>query len=141
MSSAEHAAVASRLSIAYVMAIVAELLRVTSLDFMDVLLVMTIANVNAAATPPDPKRRPDGPGPFGISRNALSRLLNVPLETVRRRVAGLLDKSVLIEHTDGLVFSPANTVGLGENPALAAFNLEKLRELFRGLKAFGVEFD
>jgi hypothetical protein len=144
MSGAESARLAGRLSIAYMMAITAEVLRVTSLDFLDVLLVTAIANVNASPPPPDARRaRGYSPsaGATGISRNAVSRLLNIPLETVRRRVGSLLQKGVLIEQPDGLVFTPNNAVGLGDNAALNAFNLERLRDLFRGLKAAGIVLD
>jgi hypothetical protein len=80
-------------------------------------------------------------GPSGISRNAISRLLNVPLETVRRRVAGLIDEGVLVEQADGLVFSQTNPLGIGNNPELYAFNIELLRQLFRHLKAAGIDLD
>jgi len=133
MSNADDARLAGRLSIAYMMAVAAEVLRMTSLDFLDILLVTAIADVNARA---------DAAGcPAGISRNALSRLLNVPLETVRRRVANLMDKNVLLDKPGGLAFCADNAVGLGSNAALDAFNLEKLRDLFRSLKAHGIALE
>jgi hypothetical protein len=86
-----------------------------------------------AATPP-PERA-------GISRNAVSRMLNVPLETVRRRVAGLIEQKVLMEQADGLVFSPENPMGLGNNADISLFNLGLLRQLFRQLKDAGIDLD
>jgi hypothetical protein len=145
--SAEEARIAGRLSIAYMMAAASEVLRRFPIDFLDVLLVTTVANSNAAERPkPVPGRRGSRAAPpqserSGISRNALSRALNVPLETVRRRVAGLIEKKVLLEQSDGLVFSPDNPLGLGNNSELWAFNLELLRQLFRGLKAAGIDLD
>ena len=125
---------AGRLSIAYIMAVAAEVLRSTPADILDLLLLTTVTSMNV---PPD-----GAPGtPVGVSRNVLSRTLNIPLETVRRRVAGLIEKKALKEQSDGLVFSPNNALGLGDNAQLRAFNLEKLRELFRGLKAAGIDLD
>ena len=145
----DDARAAGALSIAYMMAIAGKVLRTIPLDLLDLVLVTTIANANAARPPePPPKSRgaarkataPD-PGKIGISRNAVSRLLNVPLETVRRRVASLLEKKILLEQADGLVFTPDNSIGLGNNADLQDFNLEALRQLFRGLKASGIRLD
>src|ERR1700761_9632972 len=144
MSSAEDARLAGRLSIAYMMAAASEVLRRFPVDFLDLLLITTIANFNAM-TPPEPRMRggrmTPAPARAGISRNAISRAVNVPLETVRRRVAALIEKKVLLEQEDGLVFSPDNPIGLGNNADLLDTNLELLRQLFRGLKAQGIELD
>lgn len=145
MPDADDARVAGGLSIAYMMAIASKVLRTFPLDFLDLLLVTTIANSNAAraAEAPAKKRRTAAAPPErpGISRNAVSRTLNVPLETVRRRVAQLIGKKILLEQADGLVFAPDNPIGLGDNAELNAFNLEMLRVMFRGLKANGVKLD
>jgi hypothetical protein len=146
MPEADDARLAGTLSIAYMMAIAGKVLRTFPLDFLDLLLVTTIANSNVVrpAEPPAKKRRPArgaAPERTGISRNAVSRALNVPLETVRRRIAGLIDKKVLREQPDGLVFSADNPIGLGNNAELAAFNMEMLRVLFRSLKANGIKLD
>ena len=148
MPEADDARLAGTLSIAYMMAIAGKVLRTFPLDFLDLLLVTTIANSNVAkpAEPAPKKRRtgrgaPPAPEKTGISRNAVSRALNVPLETVRRRIAALVDKKVLREQADGLVFSADNPIGLGNNADLAAFNMEMLRILFRSLKANGIKLD
>ncbi len=147
MPDASDARVAGALSVAYMMAIAGKVLRTFPLDFLDLLLVTTIANFNTApsASAPAKKRRPAkyaAPAVrIGISRNAVSRALNVPLETVRRRVAGLIRQGVLLEQSDGLAFAPDNPIGLGNNAELNAFNLEMLRVLFRGLKANGIKLD
>ncbi len=124
------------------MAVVGEVLRATSLDILDIVIVTAISDVN---TQPKPVPTRAGRAPLsavpGISRNAISRAMNIPLETVRRRVAALLDKGVLYEQSDGLVFAQNNTLGIGNNGALLAFNLEKLRELFRALKDAGIAME
>jgi hypothetical protein len=124
-----------RLSISYVMAVVTEVLRHSPLDFLDLLIVTSVAEHNHKSIPGSES------SPRGISRNAVSRRLNVPLETVRRRVASLIKQQVLMEQPDGLVFSSANQIGLGGNAELDALNLRMLRQLFRELKANGVPLE
>lgn len=146
MPEADDARIAGALSIAYMMAIAGKVLRSFPLDLLDLVLVTAIANANAARPAEAvPKKRATAaasePGRAGISRNAVSRDLDIPLETVRRRVAGLIAKEILREQPDGLVFAPDNPIGLGNNTELNAFNLEALRQLFRGLKANGIKLD
>jgi len=145
MSKPDDARVAGRLSVAYMMAIASETLRRFPVDLLDLLLIFTIANFNLMAqtrdspaadrlSDPEPERN-------GVSRNAVSRAVNVPLETVRRRIAGLIEKKVLVERPDGIVFAPDNPIGLGNNTELSDLNLHLLRQLFRGLKACGIDLD
>lgn len=141
MSEANDARIAGHLAIAYMIAIAGKVLRSFPIDFLDLLLVTTIANFNATRPAELPAKKGAKTGPTGISRNAVSRTLNVPLETVRRRIAALIEKQILLEQADGLVFSPDNPIGLGNNAELNAFNLEMLRQLFAGLKASGVKLD
>lgn len=114
-------------SISYIVAFIAEVLRTTSLDVLDVLLTLAIARATPSAG--------------GISRNQLSRALNVPLETVRRRVAVLLDKKIIREGAGGLVVPAHRPLGaLANHATLLAHNARVLRLLFVDLKAQGVEF-
>jgi len=141
MAAADDARIAGHLSIAYLMAIAGKVLRSFPIDLLDLLLVTTIANFNSAPPAEPQKKRAGATERTGVSRNAVSRALNVPLETVRRRVAALIAKDILHEQPDGLVFSPNNPIGLGNNAELNSFNLEMLRQLFRGLKANGIKLD
>ncbi|HUO90273.1 MAG TPA: hypothetical protein VMU08_13955 [Rhizomicrobium sp.] len=120
-----------RLTIAYMMTVIGEVLRSLRVDFIDLLIVTAIANANNGG----------GETKRGISRNAVSRMLNVPLETVRRRVIGLIEKRALAEQHDGLVYVDGTEIGLGGNEALDVLNLEQLRQLFRTLKANGIELE
>ena len=138
----DAARIAANLSIGYVVAMAGEMLHAFPLDFLDLLLVFTITSANAA--PPADGKAPHKSTALqrtGISRNAVSRALNLPLETVRRRIGKLVKRKVLFEQADGLVFSPDNPLGLGDNARIAAVNLEHLRQLFRGLKAIGLKLD
>ncbi len=142
MKQSVDARVAGRLTITYLASIIGEALRTIPLDILDLLLVATIANFNYLhrKDPPGAARRQGGTR-HGISRNAVSRILNVPLETVRRRAGVLIAQQILMEQSDGLVFVTKNPMGLGEDDALYARNVELLRDLFRGLKAAGVDLD
>ncbi len=143
MSNPDDARTADRLSIAYVMAITSEVLRRFSVDMMDLMLIATVVNLNLMAAGrgvPDATRPSDSVQErMGVSRNAVSRALSVPLETVRRRIAGLIDKKILVEGAEGIVFAPDNPLGLGNNADLSALNLDLLRQLFRGLNAAGID--
>ena len=141
-AEADAARLAAALSIGYAASMAGEMLRTFPLDFLDLLLVFTIATANAAPPPESGKQRQAAAAQRpGISRNAVSRSLNLPLETVRRRIGNLLAQKVLIEQADGLVLSPDNPIGLGGNARMAAVNVEHLRQLFRGLKAIGLKLD
>ncbi len=151
MKGKAGASTIGRLSAAYTTALVSEVLHRTSLDFLDVLITMTIssAGVRHLLIPAPAGRVAANPGasvrseaPRGISRNAISRSLNVPLETVRRRVAGLLEKKVIQERLDGLMVPEASPLGeIAQGRELLALNAKIVRALFRNLKSLGVRLD
>jgi winged helix-turn-helix DNA-binding protein len=74
----------------------------------------------------------------GVSRAALARFLNLPLETVRRRVARLKENGVLSEENSGLIVSEKNIFKFGNNHHLQATNIVLVRKLLRDLKNAGV---
>ena len=93
---------------------------------LDVLITLTISSATAAAS-------------RGTSRSAVSRALNVPLETVRRRVCALIETRVIQERSGGLFVSERSPLGALDNHAqLVALNAENVRRLFLDLKAVGV---
>lgn len=124
---ARHRAASARIahsSIAYIVTFIAEILRTTSLDVLDVLLTLAISRASLASDA------------GGISRNQLSRTLNVPLETVRRRVAVLLGKKIIRERESGLVVPERRPLGaLANHGELIARNAQALRQLVLDLKA------
>jgi hypothetical protein len=112
-------------SISYIVTTIGEVLRTTPLDVLDVLITLTISSSNADF-------------PHGISRNQVSRTLNV-LETVRRRVGALLKKRVIRERTGGLFVPQLCPLGaLDNHTALAQLNAQTVRRMFLALKATGV---
>jgi hypothetical protein len=122
----DHSLIA-RLTIGYLMAMIREVMRARQGDFMDVLVVWAIFDGNG-----ETKR--------GVSRKALSKMLDMPLETARRRVKRLIKKGTLVERSDGLVFN-LDVLKHDQRRALDELNLRKLRGLVRTLKAHGVELD
>jgi hypothetical protein len=113
-------------SISYIVTTIGEVLRTTPLDVLDVLITLTISSSNADF-------------PHGISRNQVSRTLNVPLETVRRRVGALLKKRVIRERSSGLFVPQLCPLGaLDNHTALAQLNAKTVRRMFLALKATGV---
>jgi hypothetical protein len=128
---ARHKAASARIahsSITYIVTFIAEILRTTSLDVLDVLITLAISRASLVSNA------------GGISRNQLSRALNVPLETVRRRVAILLDKKIIRERENGLVVPERRPLGaLANHGELIARNAQALRQLVLDLKAQGVK--
>jgi len=115
-------------SITYIVTFIAEILRTTSLDVLDVLITLAISRASLMSNA------------GGISRNQLSRALNVPLETVRRRVAILLDKKIIRERESGLVVPERRPLGaLANHDELIACNAQALRRLVLDVKAQGVK--
>ena len=141
MQESDTSRAAGRLAIDYMMAIAGEVLRRFPIDMLDLLLITIVANHNVMSPEKPQDLGSVSPDRAGISRNAISRALNIPLETVRRRIAALIEKKVLADRPDGLVFSSDNPIGIGNNADLLAFNLERLRQLFRALKTHGVDLD
>jgi hypothetical protein len=126
-------------SIGYIVTVIGEVLRSTSLDVLDVLIIMAVSSASVSHTrSTSPKRRTAQ----GVSRNAVSRSLNVPLETVRRRVSLLLKKKIIQERADGLIVAPVTPLGALQNTAeLLALNARTVRQMFLDLKAQGVRLD
>jgi hypothetical protein len=136
MQDTEYTKTAAHLSMSYIVGVLCEVLHAGDLDILDVLITMAVACAN---TGPAGRPASDGDGRRGISRNAVSRAINVPLETVRRRVGGLLTRNILEERPGGLVVVAAT--GLAGDPKIANMNAQLLRQLYRSLRAQGIKLD
>jgi hypothetical protein len=138
----------SRHTLSYMLCSISEMCRhYRDFDPLDLLIVHGILNANVtnvmsdraltekfsgldSIEPDDIKR--------GVSRAALSRFLNLPLETIRRRVDRLKRMQILAEGKSGLIVAEANTFGFGDNHELQTTNMLLLRKLLRDLRNAGV---
>ena len=133
----------SRHTLAYVLCSISELFRHYDFDPLDLLIIHAILNTNVVkvmkdaeldrkfssvhAVEPDEIKQ-------GISRAALSRFLNLPIETIRRRVDRLKKKDILSENKDGLIVTERNRFRFGNNHELQNTNVALVRKLLRDLK-------
>jgi hypothetical protein len=138
----------SRHTLSYMLCSISELFRhYADFDPLDLLIVHAILNANVVnvmkdleldrqfgsihAVEPDEIKQ-------GISRASLARFLNLPIETIRRRVARLKARSILSEEKDGLIVSEQNKFKFGNNHDLQKTNVLLLRKLLRDLKRAGI---
>jgi hypothetical protein len=138
MQDIDQTKAAAHLSMSYIVGVLCEVLHAGDQDILDVLITMAVACANTG-----PAGRSngvsEGDGRRGISRNAVSRAINVPLETVRRRTGALLARGVLEERPGGLVV--VAPTGLAGDPKIANMNAQLLRQLYRSLKGQGIKLD
>ena len=137
----------SRHSLAYVLCSISELFRHYDFDPLDLLIIHAILNANVLNVMKDPELdkkfssmhavEPDDIKQ-GISRVALSRFLNLPIETVRRRVDRLKRRNILSEGKDGLIVTERNRFKFGNNHELQKTNVVLVRKLLRDLRQAGI---
>ncbi len=139
----------SRHTLAYMLCAISELFRhYEDFDPLDLLIIHNVLNANVINIMSDQKLderfasihtvEPDEIKQ-GISRATLSRFLNLPLETIRRRVARLKKKGILAEEKSGLIVSQKNLFGFGNNHHLQNTNISLVRKLLRDLARAGVK--
>jgi hypothetical protein len=138
----------SRHSLAYVLCSISELFRHYDFDPLDLLIIHAILNANVLngmkdseldkkfssvhAVEPDEIKQ-------GISRSGLSRFLNLPIETIRRRVDRLKKRAILSEGNDGLIVTERNRFKFGNNHELQKTNVVLVRKLLRDLRRAGIK--
>jgi hypothetical protein len=138
----------SRHSLAYMLRAASEMFRHYDFDHLDLLLIHAILNANVInvmknpeldrqfgsvqAVEPDEIKR-------GVSRAALSRFFDLPIETVRRRADQLKKQGILRETDQGLIVSEANQFKFGNNHELQKTNMRLVRKFLRDLTEAGVE--
>jgi hypothetical protein len=138
----------SRHTLAYMLFSISEMCRhYSDFDPLDLLIVHAILNANVVnvmndrsldeqfssidAVEPDAIKQ-------GVSRAALSRFLNLPLETVRRRVARLKRLEILTEGKSGLIVTELNAFRFGNNHELQKTNMLLVTKLLRDLRRAGI---
>ena len=137
----------SRHTLSYVLCSISELFSHYDFDPLDLLIIHAILNANVLSVMKDPELdkkfssinavEPDEIKQ-GISRSALSRFLNLPVETVRRRVDGLKRRAILSEGKDGLIVTETNRFKFGNNHELQKTNVVLVRKLLRDLERAGI---
>jgi hypothetical protein len=137
----------SRHSLAYILCAISELFRTYDFDPLDLLIIHAVLNGNVInvmrdqeldrkfagidAVEPDAIKQ-------GVSRAALSRFLNLPLETVRRRADRLRKLNILADTPDGLIVTEKNAHKFGNNHHLQTNNMVLMRKLLRDLERAGI---
>jgi hypothetical protein len=147
ISHDDRARAISRHTLAYMLCSISELFRTYDFDPIDLLIIHAILNANVLEIMKDPELdmrfaslfavEPDS-AKRGVSRGGLSRFLNLPPETVRRRVDQLKKRDILLERDDGLIISEENRFRFGNNHHLQQENLVFLRKLLKDLARTGV---
>jgi len=139
----------SRHTLAYMLCAISEMFRhYEDFDPLDLLIIHNVMNANVInimndealdkrfasihAVEPDEIKQ-------GMSRAALSRFLNLPLETIRRRVTRLKKKGILAEEKSGLIVSEKNLFRFGNNHHLQNTNIVLVRKLLRDLQRAGIK--
>jgi hypothetical protein len=137
----------SRHTLAYMLCSISELFRHYEFHPLDLLIVHAVLNNNVLNVMKDPEldqkyARIDALEPDsikqGVSRSAVCRFLNLPLETVRRRVDRLKKQGILEERDDGLIVTEDNQFKFGNYHVLQRANLVFVRKLLRDLARVGV---
>ena len=145
---AAQARAISRHTLSYILCSISEMLRAYDFDTMDLLIIHTILNTNVVNIMRDPEldRRYAGLEDVepddtkrGVSRAALARFLSVPVETIRRRVASLIEKGVVDQTPDGLIITEKNQYRFGNNQDLQITNVQLVKKLMRDLDRAGVD--
>src|SRR3954468_9602764 len=158
----------SRHSLAYILCAISELFRNYDFDPLDLLIIHAVLNGNVINVMRDEALDRQFAGlemvepdaiKQGVSRAALSRFLNLPLETVRRRagppgqVRGLPARApgggrggadrlrklgILADGADGLIVTEKNAHRFGNNHHLQTNNMALMRKLLRDLQRAGI---
>jgi hypothetical protein len=135
----------SRHSLAYMLCAASEMFRHYDFDHLDLLLIHAILNANVinvmknpeldrqfGSVEPDEIKR-------GVSRAALSRFFDLPIETVRRRADRLKKQGILRETDQRLIVTEANQFKFGNNHELQKTNMLLVRKFLRDLTEAGIE--
>ena len=147
----EHVKILSRAAIRMVLSFTADMLKdapSSHLDPLDYLIALAIGGANVAHIEQDiavSQRYASDIEPAwmrrGISRAAIARTTQIPLETVRRRVNKLVAGKVLMERKDGLVLSPDDPFQLSARVDAMASTAALVQDMFREIRAKGVRLD
>jgi hypothetical protein len=115
------------------------------LDPTDYLIILTVDTQNVAHIQNDPKIsmryaalvEPDWMR-RGVSRAEVSRITQIPLETVRRRINRLIEIGVLADRKDGVIMPETNRIATASRRRKMHINTQLVERLISDLDARGV---
>ena len=116
-----------------------------NVDPTDYLIILTIDTQNVAHVHDDPKismryavlSEPDWIR-RGVSRAEVSRITQIPLETVRRRINRLIEMGVLADRKDGVIMPETNRMAAASRRRKMHINTQLVERLISDLDARGV---
>jgi len=115
------------------------------LDPIDYIIAIAVGSANVSHVDNDPALSRQYAGLIepdtmrrGISRAAVSRATNLPLETVRRRINHLIEIDVLKEQEDGIILSSTNPHRVGVRRDLMHRHAQLVDRMVRDIRARGV---
>lgn len=148
LSTDNRRKVISQASVRFVINFMREAMKTYSslgLDPTDYLIILTIDTQNIAHVQNDPKIsmryaalvEPDWMR-RGVSRAEVSRITQIPLETVRRRINRLIEMGVLADRQDGVILPETNTMATASRRRKMHINTQLVERLISDLDARGV---
>ncbi len=115
------------------------------LDPTDYLIILTIDNQNVAHIQNDPRislRYSELVEPDwmrrGVSRAEVSRITQIPLETVRRRINRLIEMGIVADRPDGVILPEVNRIATASRRRKMHINTQLVERLISDLDARGV---
>jgi hypothetical protein len=148
MTSDNRRKVISQASVRFVISFMREAMKTyapLSLDPTDYLIILTIDTQNVAHVHNDPKismryaalAEPDWIR-RGVSRAEVSRITQIPLETVRRRINRLIEMDVLADRKDGVIVPESTRMAPASRRRKMHINTQLVERLISDLDARGV---
>ena len=148
MTTDNRRKVISQASVRFVISFMREAMKTyaaLSVDPTDYLIILTIDTQNVAHVHNDPKismryaalSEPDWIR-RGVSRAEVSRITQIPLETVRRRINRLIEMGVLADRKDGVIVPETNRMAAASRRRKMHINTQLVERLISDLDARGV---
>jgi hypothetical protein len=140
--------VISQASVRFVISFMREAMKTyaaLNVDPTDYLIILTIDTQNVAHVHDDPQismryavlSEPDWIR-RGVSRAEVSRITQIPLETVRRRINRLIEMGVLADRKDGVIVPESNRMAAASRRRKMHINTQLVERLISDLDARGV---
>lgn len=137
-----------RITNAYIVAVIEAIMQMTGIDPVDALIMALInaRNVGAVLASPDLSRQyadwshkvPDAIRQ-PISRRAVASSLNLPVETVRRRIDRMIKRGIVAEVEGGVIIVGDREGAPALNEAIFSSNFLLLRRMLSHFRMHGID--